>query len=261
MMPALADSHLHLTLCDEGDREPFLARARQAGVELLVSLGASLENSRAEIAAAEAHPGLYTTVGIHPWFIGDGDVETRAWEGVRTLACSSRKVVAIGEIGLDFKDARAPREVQVRLFREQLGVARELGLPVVIHDREAHLEVFQVLMEEQGYELGGVLHDFSRDPAVAQIGVAMGFYVSLDGVVTWRDREAYRQLARTIPLDRVVLETDAPAPYAPEPHRGGKNEPAFLGQIAAEIAALRGMTVEAVGEVTTANTRRAYRIP
>lgn len=261
MTAGLSDSHLHLTLCEEGDREPFLQRARQAGVELLVSLGASLENSRAEIAAAEGHPGLYTTVGIHPWFIGPEDVETRAWEGVRSLARSSLKVVAIGEIGLDFKDAEAPREVQVRLFREQLRVARDLGLPVVIHDREAHRETFRILTEEQGYALGGVLHDFSRDPAVAEIGVGMGFYIALDGVVTWRDREAYRELARTIPLDRVVLESDAPAPYAPQPHRGGKNEPAFLAEIAAEVAALRGMPVEAVAAITTANVRRAYRIP
>lgn len=260
MMAALADSHLHLALCDEADREPFLHRASQASVTLLVSLGVSLENSRSELAIAEAHSSVLTTVGIHPWFIGAEDVEARAWEEVKALARSSRKVVAIGEIGLDFRDAQAPPEVQVRVFREQLRVARELGLPVVIHDREAHLETFRVLMEERGYELGGVFHDFSRDPAVAQIALAMGFHISLDGVTTWRDRDAYRQLARTIPLDRVVLETDAPAPYAPEPHRGGKNEPAFLVRIAEEVAALKGMTVEAVAQITTANARRLFRI-
>jgi TatD DNase family protein len=140
-------------------------------------------------------------------------------------------------------------------------VARELGLPVAIHDREAHLDTFRILTEERAWELGGVFHDFTRDPAVAEIVVGMGLHVSLDGMVTWRDRKAYRQLARTIPLEQLVLETDTPAPYTPEPNRGGKNEPAYVARVAAEIAALRDIPVDALARVTTANARRLYRIP
>ncbi len=255
--PPLVDTHAHLD--DARFREDLpgvLARAAEAGVEHILTVGCDLESSRESLRLAAAHPGLYAALGIHPH-----DAPQATKEGLETLRdlLGNDRAVAVGEIGLDFYRDRSPRDVQRRAFRDQLRLAREVGKPVIVHDRDAHEEVLAILREERAAEIGGVLHCFSGDLAMARACVEMGLYISIAGPVTYPANEALREVVRQIPVDHLLIETDAPY-LAPQARRGRRNEPAFVAQTARKIAEIKGLTLDDVARVTTLNAFELFGI-
>ncbi len=253
----IIDTHAHLTW--EGLREDVpgvLARARAAGVGAVITVGTDPEDSRAAVDLARRHPDVWATVGVHPHDVA-GLSEARLDELVE-LARSER-VVAWGEIGLDYFRDRSPRQDQRRWFREQLVRAREAGLPVVIHDREAHADTLRILREELRDGLRGVFHCFSGDEAMAREVVRMGFYLSVPGTVTYPRNERLRRVVASVPLERVLLETDCPF-LSPQPVRGRPNEPAHLIHTAREVARVRGLAVEDVARITARACRELFGV-
>jgi TatD DNase family protein len=252
------DTHAHLDISPLREAESdVVARAREAGVTHLVTVGIDLESSARAVEIAHRHDGVYAAVGVHPHdaaTLGPG-----ALAGIERLA-SCDKVVAVGETGLDYYRDRCPRDVQRAAFREQLRLARRAGLPAIVHDREAHGDVLSILREEGPFGAGGILHCFSGDLPMAREVVSMGFLVSIPGTVTYRSAESLAEVVRGLPLERMLIETDCPY-LAPVPHRGKPNEPSFVPLVAARIAELKGVTAEDVARVTTLNARRLFRIP
>ncbi len=249
----LIDTHAHLDFSQfDADREAVIHRAKEAGVGIIVNVGADLESSRRSVALAEEYDGLYAAVGVHPHEAKKLDGATLA--ALRDLAAHP-KVVAVGEIGLDFYRDLSPRDVQRRAFRAQLAWAARLGKPVVIHDREAHDEVLSILADwvaEAPSSRRGVLHCFSGDLAMARQAVALGFYLGVDGLVTYQNARKLPEIVAWLPLDRLLIETDCPY-LTPHPHRGKRNEPAYLRLVAERIAALKEVSVEELAKATTTN--------
>jgi TatD DNase family protein len=253
----LIDSHAHLEMTAyDGDREAVLARAAKAGVGAIVTVGTTLPDAVKAVTLAGRYDSVYAAVGIHPHEAGQIGGET--YDTLRKLA-RQPKVIAVGEIGLDFFYNHSPREVQLLRFREQLALAEELDLPVIIHDRDAHAETLAVLDEYAG-RLRGVLHCFSGDLVMARTCLARGFHLSIAGPVTYRNADRLREVAREAPLERLLVETDAPY-LAPQPHRGKRNEPAYVVQTAECLAGVRGITLAEVARQTTANACRLFGIP
>jgi len=255
--PELFDSHAHLDFADFAhDRDDVLERARTAGVAGVVAVGSGrgLESRAAAAALAQRHADVWATVGIHPH---DADLaDDAALAALRELAARPR-VVAIGEIGLDYHYDHAPRPRQRDAFAAQLRLAREVGLPVVIHTREADDDTLAILRTE-GVPRGGVLHCFSGDERLAAAGLALGLFVSFSGILTFPKAERLRAVARdVVPLDRTLLETDSPY-LAPVPLRGRRCEPAYVAHTARKLAELHGTTLEATARITTANVRRLF---
>jgi TatD DNase family protein len=252
----LIDSHAHIYYRDyAGDFEEMLQRAADADVEAILVVGTDIESSRESVELAEKYTQLYAAVGIHPH--DAGRVTDACYDIIRNLACSSSKVVAIGEIGLDFYRDRSPRDAQERVFRAFLRMAHELDKPVIIHDRDAHRQVLDCLREE-GAKFG-VLHCFSGDTAMAAEAVAMGFYISIPGTVTYPSNEALREVVRAVSIDRMLVETDCPY-LTPVPHRGKRNEPAYVRLAAESVAKIKGLTLEDVARITTKNVRDLFGI-
>jgi TatD DNase family protein len=257
----LIDTHSHLddTRYD-ADREAVIARARETGVETMVTIGCDLTSSRSAVALAEHYPFIYASVGVHPHevkHIGDD-----WYDELRRLA-QREKVVAYGEIGLDYHYNHSPPKLQRDRFREQIGLARELHLPIVVHTREAQDDTIAILREEHAGDIGGVFHCFSGDAWLAKDALDLGFYLSFSGVVTFQNATMLRDIVKTVPLDRILIETDGPY-LTPVPHRGRRNEPAFVRLVAEKIAEIKGMdavSVEEIGRVTSDNARRLFRIP
>jgi TatD DNase family protein len=254
----LIDTHCHLDFdAFDSDRDDILGRAARAGVSQIITIGIDLVTSRQAIDLSKAHDEVYATVGIHPHSacpLSSEDIVE-----LSTLA-HEPKVVAYGEIGLDFYRNYQPHSVQTDCFRLQLELARELNLPVVIHDREAHHDTLQVLQEQCAWEMGGTMHCFSGDLTFAHRCLDLGFYLTIAGPVTFNKSHTLQDVARNCPLDRLLLETDAPF-LAPVPKRGKRNEPSYLVHTAAKVAALRGLPPEEVARQTTANARRLFRLP
>jgi len=253
----LIDSHCHIDDARyDNDREAILQRARETGVGHFVTIGCDLETSRAAVALAEKHPCISATVGVHPHEVKR--IKQGWYEGLRALA-TSEQVVAYGEIGLDYHYDHSPRDVQRARFREQVQLARELRLPVVIHTREAQEDTITILKEEKAQELGGVFHCFSGDAWLAKDALDLGFYLSFSGVVTFQNATMLRELVKTVPLARMLVETDSPY-LTPAPHRGKRNEPAFVRFVAEKIAEIHGVEVEKVEELTSLNTQKLFRL-
>lgn len=252
---ALVDTHCHLDMEDYGgDLGEVLAAAAGAGVKKVLTVGVDPASSRRAVALAEAHEGVYAAVGVHPHNVdgvGSGD-----YEAVRGLA-SHPKVVAWGEIGMDRVKEYAPAGLQKEHFRRQLRLARDAGLPVIIHDREAHADILAILREEAPFPAGGVMHCFSGNVALAREVTGMGFFVSIPGVVTFSKAATLREVVREIPLSWLLLETDGPF-LAPEPRRGKRNEPAFLVYTAMKVAEIKGVDLAEVARRTTANATRLF---
>ena len=249
----LTDTHAHLDFPQfDDDREEVIARALAAGVGIIINVGTDLASSRRAVTLAEAYPQIYAAVGVHPH-----DAKTLTDEALAELGELARhpKVVAIGEIGLDFYRDLSPRNVQREAFERQLALAQELGKPVIIHDREAHAEVMAILRRWPG--LRGVLHCFSGDLDMAHEAIEMGFYISVAGPVTFKNARRLPEIVRQLPLERLLIETDCPY-LAPHPYRGRRNEPAYVRLVAQKVAELKGMSLERVARVTTANARQLF---
>jgi TatD DNase family protein len=252
------DSHCHPFMADfDPDRREMLERARRAGVSALIAVGYDLESSRLAATLAETSPAVFAAVAIHPHHATDAT--PAALDSLRRLAAGSR-IVAIGETGLDFYRNRSPRDAQEAALRAHLRLARELALPAVIHDRDAHAEVMAILAEEDHGLPAVILHCFSGDRAMAEAAWARGYYVSVAGPLTYRSANGLRAVARIGPRDRLVIETDAPY-LPPEPFRGRRNEPAYVCRVAEALARLWDAEVEAVARITADNARRAFALP
>jgi TatD DNase family protein len=258
MIPDLFDTHAHLHFPEfDADRDAMLARARGAGVRRMLTIGTELESSRAAVAMAAREADVWATVGIHPHDAAAAGAA--ALEAIERLAAEPR-VVAVGEIGLDYFRDLSPRPEQQRVFRALLELARRVGKPVVIHCREAHEDVLRMLEEARVADVGGIMHCFSGDAAIARRCLDLGLVISLAGPLTYPNARALPEVARFVPADRLVVETDCPF-LPPQGHRGKRNEPAYLAITAARVAELRGERLEDVAARMTANACALLRIP
>lgn len=254
----LVDSHCHLEMKPFwGDLDAVLDRAAAAGVRQIVSVGIDLPSSRNALALAERFENIFATVGIHPHAVAG--ITEADYEEMRLLA-SHPKVVAFGEIGLDFFKKYAPEDQQVKHFRRQLRLARELELPLIIHDRDAHHQVMALLQESGPFPAGGVMHCFSGDMALAEQTLELGFFVSVPGIVTFTSADDLREVAAQVPLASLLLETDGPY-LAPVPMRGKRNEPAYLFHTARKVAELRSISLAELATATTANAANLFKLP
>jgi TatD DNase family protein len=255
------DSHAHIEMTDfNADRDEVIARARGAGVEVIVCVGngeVAANSHSAAFKVAEQHPFIYTTVGVHPHEARLMDDELCA----RLADMSSHpKVIAWGEIGLDYHYDNSPRDAQQSAFVKQLRMARERALPAIIHTREAEADTLAILDREwKDAGLPGVIHCFTGTRAFAEEAIERGFYISFSGVVTFKKADDLRETAKRLPVERLLIETDSPF-LAPVPHRGRRNEPAYVVETARAIAAVRGVTTEEIGLATAANFKRLFQI-
>jgi TatD DNase family protein len=267
----LVDTHCHLNFdWFDSDRQAVLQRAQDAGLTHILNPGIDVVSSRQALGLASASPLVYSAVGVHPNDALTWNASTL--DDLRNLAQSPR-VVAIGEIGLDYYRDRAAADVQRRVFTAQLALAAERGLPVVIHirnagpqDRRAGQEVLGILeewaagLERQAHPLvgrAGVLHSYSEDVLLAQRAIELGFYIGITGPVTFRKADDLRQVVASLPLERLLIETDSPF-LTPHPHRGERNEPAYVRYVAEKIAQIKNLTLDMVAQATTANAVRIF---
>lgn len=257
----LIDSHVHLDdKRYDPDRTEVFSRAHEAGIEGFVTIGCDLETSHAAVNLAKAHSTVYATIGVHPHEVKH--IRENWYRDLKELA-THPKVIAYGEVGLDYHYDHSPRDIQRTRFREQIRLARDLSLPLIIHTREAQEDTVAILLEEQASEIGGVFHCFSGDEWLAKNALDIGFYLSFSGVITFRNATMLREVIRTIPLDRILVETDGPY-LTPVPFRGKRNEPAHLRLVAEQIAKIIGnggaTAVEDFAKITVANTKRLFKI-
>lgn len=253
-MGQMIDSHAHLTFKQFGsDLDAVIARAREAGVRAVINIGIDLPSSEAVVKAAGGVE-TFAAVGIHPHDARTAD--EAALERLEALA-GEPGVVAIGEIGLDYYRDLSPRHIQEKAFCDQIALARKKGLPVVVHDRDAHAKVMQIL-REKGVERG-VLHCFAGDLGIAKQALDLGLYLSFAGNITYDGSKA-AEVIRKMPVDRLLVETDCPY-LTPVPFRGKRNEPAYVRYVAERVAAILGMRAEEIGNLTERNTRRCFGLP
>jgi TatD DNase family protein len=255
--PELFDTHAHLHFPDFADDLPaVLDRARAAGVRRFVTIGTDVDTTRAALELAGRVAGVWASAGIHPHDAAAAD--EAAFAEIERLA-GSPGVVAIGEIGLDFFRNLSPRDAQERTFQRLLDLARRLGKPVLVHCRDAHEETLAILGAARVDEVGGIMHCFSGDVAIARRCLDLGLTISLAGPVTYPNARALPEVARFVPADQLVVETDCPY-LPPQGHRGRRNEPAYLALTAARVAELRGEPLDALGRRTSDNARRLFRV-
>ena len=255
-MTVLVDSHCHLDFPDLAEeRDAVVARARDAGVVRMVTISTKVKQFDTIRAIADAYDDIFCSVGTHPHH-ADTELDISADDLVRLA--EGDKVVAIGEAGLDYFYDKAPREAQAEGFRRHIDAARRTGLPLVIHARDADDDMARILTEETGKgAFPFVLHCFSSGRALAETGIELGGYVSFSGILTFKNSQDIRDIARDMPADRILIETDAPY-LAPPPHRGKRNEPAYIANTAQVLADTRGVTIDAIGETTTTNFYRLF---
>lgn len=253
----LFDSHAHLD--DErfdDDREKVINSLKENGVDLIVDPGSDISSSVQAVNLSKEYENIYAAVGVHPHSAKDMNEDT-----LKILKALSKndKVVAIGEIGLDYHYDNSPRDVQKKWFKEQIKLAKELNLPIIIHTREAQKDTFDIVKEEYDENLRGVLHCYSGSLEMAREYLDMGFYISFAGPITFKNSKVPKQVAKEVPLDRLLIETDCPY-LTPEPHRGKRNEPLYVRYMASTIADLKGITFEEVARRTKENAIRFFEI-
>ena len=249
----LTDSHTHLNAEQfNEDQDEVIERALDAGVTRMVNVGFNRETIPSSIALAERYDFIYSTVGWHP--VDAIDMMPGDLEWIEEL-CKHEKVVAIGEIGLDYYWDKSPKDVQQRVFREQIRLARKLGMPIVIHNRDAHQDILHILKEEKAEEVGGIMHCFSGSWETAKQCLDMNLHISFGGPVTFKNAKQPKEVLAQVPLDRLLIETDAPY-LTPHPFRGKRNETGYVRLVAETAAEIRGMTLEEIAEITTNNAIR-----
>lgn len=253
----LFDTHVHLNARQfKDDKEEVIERAFAAGVNRMVVVGFNDETIPLAIEIAETYDSIYAAVGWHP--VDAIDYRDHHFDYLKELS-AHEKVVAIGEMGLDYHWDTSPKEVQEKVFREQIRLAKQVEMPIIIHNREASQDVIRILQEENAQEVGGIMHCYSGTVDELQACLDMNFYISLAGPVTFKNAQEPKEVAKIVPLNRLLIETDAPY-LAPHPYRGKRNEPSFVTKVAEEIAELRGMDYEEICRVTTDNALNVYRI-
>ena len=253
----LIDSHAHLEMPEfRRDLEQVILRAKASGVEYIFTVGTEKKDWVRALEIAHSNPSVYAILGVHPH--NAKEIDDQTYPTLREL-CRNEKVKAYGEIGLDFYRNLSPRDIQLRRFREQIGLARELRLPIVVHDREAHQETLEILKSEKAEECGGIIHCFSGDYGMAKACIDMGFYISVPGSITFKNAESFREIVKKIPWESLLVETDAPF-LTPEPFRGKRNEPSYVRYTAQKVAEIKKVSFEKVAEVTTENALRVYRL-
>ena len=257
--PELIDSHAHLDMPRfSADRDEVMARARQAGITRIVTVGIDALSSRRAVDLAHEHSGVFAAVGIHP-----EEARNSIPDDIEYLAelAGHPGVVAVGEIGLDFYRDYEPRERQVEVFRWQLDLAARLKMPVVIHSRQAEAELVPILkvwLAKHPADRPGIIHCFNGALATAREYLALGFYISLGGYIGYPSARAIREVVKELPIDRILLETDSPF-LPPQSHRGQRNEPAYVAETARELASIKGLSLEEVAGATTENVKRVLR--
>ena len=250
------DTHAHMDdRAFDQDRDSLLSRLPEEGIALLMNPGCSLASSQAAVSLSNQYSYIYAAVGSHP--DAADEVNDGVLEQYRALCRDNPKVKAIGELGLDYHYEDIPRDIQKRSFRAQMGLARELGLPVIVHEREAHEDGMKIV--EEFPSVTGVFHCYSGSLEMAKWLIERGWYIGFGGVLTFKNARKALEVAGNIPLERIVLETDCPY-MAPEPFRGRRNDPGKLYRVAEKLAQLRGMTVEEVQAITLENGKALYRI-
>jgi TatD DNase family protein len=255
----LIDSHAHIQGKEyAGETEAVIARAREVGVETIIAVGGAgdMSSNNQAVALADRFENVYATVGMHPHDAKDVGVEEL--KSLRELA-SSPKVVAVGETGLDYYYNHSPHEVQRRVFAQFIHMARETGLPIVVHERDAAKQAEDLLRCEGAGKLRGVIHCFTGNYEAASAYLDLGFYLSFTGIITFKNAEPLREVVRKVPLERMFVETDSPY-LTPVPHRGKRNEPAYVRFVAETIAKVKGVELAEVARVTSENVKKLFRI-
>lgn len=251
------DTHVHLNADQyEDDVEEVISRAVDAGVTKMVVVGFDRKTIHKAMELTERYSFIYAVVGWHPVDAVDCTEEDLKW--IERLAAHP-KVVGIGEMGLDYHWDKSPKEVQQELFRKQIQLAKKVKLPIIIHNREATADVVRILKEEDAKEVGGIMHCFGGSVETARECIEMNFLISLGGPVTFKNAKMPKEVAQEIPLEKLLIETDAPY-LAPHPHRGKRNEPVYVTLVAEEIAKLKEVSIEEVAKVTTKNALKLFTI-
>jgi len=253
----LFDTHTHLNAEQYNeDMETVIEHAQKEGVSYMAVVGFDRPTIKKAMEIAEKYPFIYAIVGWHPVDAIDMTEEDLKW--IEQLA-SHPKVVALGEMGLDYYWDKSPKEIQKEVFRKQIRLAKKVKLPIVIHNREATEDIIEILKEEQASEVGGIMHCFSGSPEIAKECLKMKFYISLGGPVTFKNAKKPKEVAKEVPLDKLLIETDCPY-LTPHPYRGKRNEPAYVKLVAEEIASIKGISVEELASLTTANAKKIFCI-
>lgn len=251
----LIDTHAHLDgEAFQEDQAEVIARARANGVSTIINIGFNNETIPTTMALAEKYDFIYAAVGWHPQ--DAKDMTDADFEQLREL-CAHPKVVAIGEIGLDYYWDTSPKDVQHTVFRRQIRLARELGKPIIIHNRDAHDDVVRILREENAAEVGGIMHCYSGSWEIAKMCLAMNFYISFGGPVTFKNAKQPKEVLKQVPLDRLLIETDAPY-LCPDPFRGKRNESAYVKYVAEAAAVLKEIPFDELAAITSANAKRVF---
>jgi TatD DNase family protein len=253
----LFDTHVHLNADQfNEDRDAVIQRAEEAGVQYMVVVGFDRKTIPLAIEIAESYENIYAAVGWHPVDAIDMTEDDLKW--IEELS-DHPKVVAIGEMGLDYHWDKSPHDVQKEVFRKQIALAKKVNLPIIIHNREATEDIVAILREEEAKEVGGIMHCFSSTPEIAQECLDMNFYISLGGPVTFKNAKEPKEVAKVVPMERLLIETDCPF-LAPHPYRGKRNEPAYVKLIAEKIAELKEIPLDELAKRTTENAKELFRI-
>jgi len=254
-LPLLVDSHAHLDGKQfSSDLDETIERATANGISHILTIGCDLESSENSILVAEKYENIFAAVGVHPH--DATEINSDTLKKLRSML-THPKVVALGEIGLDYYRDRSPREVQRSAFRQQIRLAKESDKPIIVHDRDAHDEVIQILKEENAAQTGGVLHCFSGDLKMAKQCLDLGFYLSFTGTITYPKNDTIREIIKEIPIDRMLIETDCPY-LSPQKFRGKRNEPAYVRYTAEKLAEIKGLSIEDVARVTSRNCHELF---
>lgn len=252
----LVDSHCHLDRLDykskHKDLDDVVNKAKAMGIDYLMSVCVTLKDYPAMAELIKGHDEIFSSCGVHPLYFDENNPDNIVDEAQLLTYANNDKVVAIGETGLDFFYAPETKEWQVECFRKQIRVAKKLNKPLIVHTRDARQETLDILREEGADQVGGVLHCFTESIEMAEEAVKMGFYISVSGIVTFKNAKELQAVIKAVPLERLLVETDAPY-LAPVPHRGQENEPAFTYDVAKFVAELKGVTLEELAEVTSNN--------
>ncbi len=255
----LIDTHCHLTMPQyDTDRTDVINRARDTGISHIITIGTDIEDSRRAIALAQEYEFIYAAIGIHPHDAKDFIDSENISAALKGLA-SNKKVVALGETGLDYHYMHSPAKIQQEHFRLEIRLAKSLGLPVIVHSRDAKDDTLQILKEENAGTAGGVLHCFSGDIGMAEKAMEMGLYVSFSGVITFKNARNILDIVKAVPLNRILIETDAPF-LTPVPHRGKRNEPAFVKLVSEKVAEIKDISLEDLEMELISNASRLFRI-